>query len=343
MRFPPLLRVVAVLILVMLVGRAHALELKIATLSPEGSSWMKEMREGAMEVAQKTDYRVKFKFYPGGIMGDDKTVLRKIRFGQLHGGAVVSNSLTQSFPDNQIYNLPMIFQSFEEVDYVRTRMDKRIIEGFEKNGFITFGLAEGGFAYMMSNSPLQTLADLRKQKVWIPENDSTALETVRAFGVTPIPLSIADVRTGLQTGLIDTVTTSPIGAIALQWHTQVKYLMDNPLMYVYAVLALDRKAFNKISLDDQNVVNRVMGDVFRKIDRQNREDNVSALEVLRKQSIQFVKLNTESRKEWHAKASLVAGRLIEAGALSREIVSTLEKYLDEYRSKQSKINNKEPL
>jgi len=339
MRFLPLLRVVVVLSLVMLTGQSRARVLKIATLSPEGSSWMKEMRKGAMEVAQKTDRRVSFKFYPGGIMGGDKTVLRKIRFGQLHGGAVISNSLTQYFSDNQIYNLPMMFQSFEEVDYVRKRMDGLIIEGFKKNGFITFGLAEGGFAYMMSNSPLQTLVDLRKQKVWIPENDSTALETVRAFGVTPIPLSIADVLTGLQTGLIDTVTTSPIGAIALQWHTQVKYLMDNPLMYIYAVLALDRKAFNKISLDDQNIVTRVMGDVFRKIDRQNREDNVKALEVLRRQKIQFVKLTAESRKEWYSKASLVADRLIEAGTLSQEIVSTLEKYLNEYRSKRSIAND----
>jgi len=326
------------LTLVMLTGRSHALVLKIATLSPEGSSWMKEMRKGATEVAQKTDSRVRFKFYPGGIMGDDKTVLRKIRFGQLHGGAVVSNSLTHFFPDNQIYNLPMGFQSYEEVDYVRERMDRLIIEGFEKNGFITFGLAEGGFAYMMSNSPLQTLADLRKQKVWIPENDSTALETVKAFGVTPIPLSIADVRTGLQTGLIDTVTTSPIGAIALQWHTQVKYLTDNPLMYIYAVLALDRKVFNKISLDDQNVVRSVMGAVFRKIDQQNRKDNVKALDVLRRQNIQFVKLNAEPREEWYTQASLVAGRLIEAGTLSREVVSTLEKYLNEYRSKRPNTN-----
>jgi len=271
-------------------------------------------------------------------MGDDKTVLRKIRFGQLHGGAVVSNSLTEYFSDNQVYNLPMIFRSFEEVDYVRERMDRLIVEGFEKGGFITFGLAEGGFAYMMSSSPLQTLDDLQKQKVWIPENDSTALETVRAFGVTPIPLSIADVRTGLQTGLINTVTTSAIGAIALQWHTQVKYLTDNPLMYIYAVLALDHKVFKMISPEDQNIVSSVMGAVFRKIDRQNREDNVKALEALRSQNIQFVKLNDESRKEWYSKASTVADRLIETGTLSRQIVGILKKCLNEYRSKQDNAN-----
>ena len=203
-------------------------------------------------------------------MGDDKTVMRKIRIGQLHGGAVVSNSLTKPFPDNQVYNLPFKFRSFEEVDYIRGRMDPIIVDGFEKGGFVTFGLAEGGFAFFMSNSPLRTINDLRSQKVWIPENDATALETVKAFEVTPIPLSIADVRTGLQTGLIDTVATSPIGDIALQWHTQIEYLMDMPVMYLYAVLAVDRRAFRKISSDDQKIVRNVMGRIFRNIDKQNR-------------------------------------------------------------------------
>lgn len=334
MRKNNILRFFIVLFLVVLAKQSHAMDLKIATLSPEGSMWMQEMRNGAEEVAQMTDNRVRFKFYPGGIMGDDQTVLRKIRNGQLHGGAVVSNSLTKPFPDSQVYNLPLKLRSYEEVDYVRERMDSTIVDGFEQGGYVTFGLAEGGFAYMMSSSPLRTVDDLRKQKVWIPENDATAAETVEAFGVTPIPLSIADVRTGLQTGLIDTITTSPIGAIALQWHTQIDYLMDIPMMYIYAVLAVDREAFRKISADDQKVVRDVMGRVFKNIDRQNRKDNVSALEVLRKQGIQFLKPDDESLGEWYARASRVSDRLIDTGGLSREIVDTLEKNLKDYRSKQ---------
>jgi len=327
------LQFLLVLLIVMLAEPSHAIILKVATLSPEGSYWMQEMRKGAEEVARKTDKRVRFKFYPGGIMGDDKTVMRKIRIGQLHGGAVVANSLTKPFPDNQVYNLPFMFRSYEEVDYVRERMDTIIIDGLEKGGFVTFGLAEGGFAFFMSNSPLRTVDDLRSQKVWIPEDDATALETVKAFGVTLIPLSIASVRTDLQTGLIDTVATSPIGAIALQWHTQIEYLMDMPVMYIYAVLAVDRKAFRKISPDDQKIVREVMRRVFRNIDRQNRKDNISALEILRKQDIQFVKASNESLEEWYTKASTVSDRLIDTGKLSRDIVDTLEKHLKEYRSK----------
>jgi TRAP-type C4-dicarboxylate transport system substrate-binding protein len=183
------MRIVMVLLPVMLAGKAQAVRFKIATLSPEGSVWMEKMREGAKELSNRTNNRLKIKFYAGGVMGDDKAVLRKIRIGQLHGGMVVGGSLSTFYPDNQIYSLPLVFKSFEEVDYVRKHLDQRIIEGVEKGGFVTFGIAEGGFAYVMSKNVIQTVDDLRQQKVWIPDNDPMILETIKAFDVTPIPLS----------------------------------------------------------------------------------------------------------------------------------------------------------
>ena len=242
-----MIRIIMMLLVVMLTGQAQAMSFKIATLSPEGLVWMQKMREGAEELARKTDNRVKIKFYPGGVMGDDKSVLRKIRIGQLQGGAFVSGSLSQFYPDNQIYSLPLFFRLFREIDFVRKHLDKQIIDGFEKGGFVIFGIAEGGFAYVMSTVPIHTVDDMRQQKVWIPDNDSMILEAIKAFDITPIPLSIADVRAGLQTGLINTVTTPPIGALALQWHTQIKYLLDEPFLYIYGVLAVDRRVFEKIS------------------------------------------------------------------------------------------------
>jgi TRAP-type C4-dicarboxylate transport system substrate-binding protein len=326
------------MLLVVLTGQAHAMVFKIATLSPDGTIWMQKMREGASELAKKTDNRVQIKYYPGGVMGDDKAVLRKIRIGQLHGGAVVSGSLTNIYPDNQIYSMPLKFKSFKEIDYVRKFMDQRIIDGLEKGGFVTFGIAEGGFAYVMSDVPIVTVEKMRKQKVWIPNNDPTLLEAIKAFDVNPIPLSIADVRAGLQTGLINTVASPPIGAVALQWHTQIKYLTNEPFLYIYGLLAVDRKAFEKISTFDQRVFRDIMGRVFHDLDRLNRQDNVKALEALRKQGIEFVKVPPESLAEWLKEASTVPKRLIETGRLSREMVDTLEKLLKDYRSKHSEAN-----
>ena len=241
--FKPLL---LILFILFVTDNALAVRLKIATLSPEGSMWMEKMRKGAVNVAKATNNRVKFKFYPGGVMGNDKAVLRKIRIGQLHGGAVVAGSLSRFFPANQLYAQPMKFKTIKEVDYVRQHMDQFIIDGLDKAGFITFGLTGGGFAYIMSQQPVKTVHDLRKQKVWMPDNDKISQDSIKAFGITPITLPIADVRTALQSGLINTVATSPVGAIVLQWHTQIKYVTNIPLIHLHAVLAIDKKKFSEI-------------------------------------------------------------------------------------------------
>jgi TRAP-type C4-dicarboxylate transport system substrate-binding protein len=331
-----MIRIIAFMLIVMLTGQAQAIRIKIATLSPEGSVWMQKMREGAEMLARKTDARIEIKFYPGGVMGDDKTVLSKIRIGQLQGGAFVSGSLSQIYSDNQIYSLPLFFRSFKEVDYVRKHIDQTIMEGFEKNGMVIFGIAEGGFAYVMSTVPIRTVEDMRQQKVWIPDNDSMILEAIKAFDITPIPLSIADVRAGLQTGLINTVTTPPIGALTLQWHTQIKYLLDEPFLYIYGVLAVDRKIFKRISPGDQQTFRETMGEVFKSLDRLNREDNIKAIETLHKQGIEFIKPSPEALKKWRMDASEVPNRLVKAGRLSQEMVDTLESLLKEYRLKESK-------
>ncbi|MDH4206381.1 MAG: TRAP transporter substrate-binding protein DctP [Desulfobacteraceae bacterium] len=330
-----MIKIIAFLLIIMFTGQAQAMSFKIATLSPDGSVWMEKMREGAEELARRTDNRVEMKFYPGGVMGDDKAVLRKIRIGQLQGGAFVSGSLSQFYPDNQIYSLPLFFRSFKEIDYVREHLDKQIIDGFEKGGFVTFGIAEGGFAYVMSTVPIRTVDDMRRQKVWIPDNDLMILETVKAFDITPIPLSIADVRAGLQTGLINTVTTPPIGALTLQWHTQINYLMDEPFLYIYGVLAVDREVFKKISPSDQQTFREIMGEVFKALDRRNREDNIKAIEALHKQGIEFIKPSSEALKKWYKDASEVPRRLVETDRLSQEMVDTLVSLLKEYRSKES--------
>lgn len=207
---------------------------------------MQKMQAGANEIHRKTDNRVRFKFFGGGIMGNDDAVLRKIRIGQLHGGAVTAGSLSHLYGDGIIYGLPMKFKSLQEIDRVRKKMDPMLMEGFEKSGFVTFGMAEGGFAYLMSNNPIRTTEDLGTHKVWIPGNDLITAAVLKRVGINPIPLPMADVLTSLQTGLVDTIPAPPIAAILLQWHTRVRYLTEIPLSYTYGLLAVDRKVFAKI-------------------------------------------------------------------------------------------------
>ena len=114
---------VVLALLLTLAPSGFAATFKIATVSPDGSMWMRMLRRGAEEVSSRTEGRVAFKFYPGGVMGDDKAVLRKIRSGQLHGAVLTAGGLNQVYPDIQLYTLPMVFNDYEEVDFVRSSME----------------------------------------------------------------------------------------------------------------------------------------------------------------------------------------------------------------------------
>ena len=200
---------------------AGAQTLKIAAGGPDGTGWMRELRNSAKEITDRTEGRVRSKFYPGGVMGNDKGVLRKIRIGQLHGGAMTASGLTAIYRDAVIYNLPFIFWSYAEVDYVRKHMDRLIIDALRERGFISFGLVEAGFSYFMSRRPIRTLDELRKRKVWVPDDEEVGRTVFKALGVFPVPLRLTDVLTALQTGLVDTVPNSPVGHITFQWHRRV--------------------------------------------------------------------------------------------------------------------------
>jgi TRAP-type C4-dicarboxylate transport system substrate-binding protein len=309
---------------------------KIATISPDGTFWMQEMRAGAEEIKKQTQGRVVFKFYPGGVMGNDESVLRKIRIGQLQGGAVTAGSLVSINPDIAIYELPYLFESLDQVDYVRSRMDAELIATLEDKGFVGFGLAEGGFSYMMSDQPLQTVADVRAKKVWLPSNNPVGESVFESADVSAVPLPLSDVLTGLQTGLIDTIITSPIAAIALQWHTKISYVVDEPLTYFSALLVIDKKAFNKLKEEDREIVRNIMTNAFKRIDEQNRKDNVAAREALINQGIKFVRLQAESANEWRQIGEKAKARLEKQNEYTDRFYRDLMKYVDE--SKQALTN-----
>jgi TRAP-type transport system periplasmic protein len=324
-------RILLAAIAMLLLGSsiANARVFKIATVSPDGTFWMQEMRAGAKEIKKKTQGRVEFKFYPGGVMGGDESVLRKIRIGQLQGGAVTASSMTPIAPDIAIYELPYLFDSLDQVDYVRSKMDDGLIKALEKKGFISFGLAEGGFSYMMSDEPLQSVADVRNKKVWLPSNHDIGEAVFSSAGVSPVPLPLSDVLTGLQTGLIDTIIAPPIGAIALQWHTKINYVMDEPLTYFSALMVIDNKAFNKLKDEDREIVRSIMSDAFKRINDQNRKDNTDAKQALMNQGIEFVRLPPDATKEWREVGDNAIKMLEKQNKYSDKAYNDLMKYLDE--------------
>ncbi|HEX7047055.1 MAG TPA: TRAP transporter substrate-binding protein DctP [Gammaproteobacteria bacterium] len=305
---------------------------KIATLAPDGSSWMNEMRAAATEIEQRTEGRVAFKFYPGGVMGNDRSVLRKMRIGQLQGAAFTGGGLSGVYPDIQVLGLPFLFRSLEEVDYLRRELDPVLRKGLEDAGFVNFGFAEGGFATIMSTVPIRTTDDLKNEKAWVPDSDMISYRVMSALGVSPVKMPITDVLTGLQTGLVSVVGASPLGAIAFQWHTRVKYMTDEPLVYLIGLFAIDSKAFSRLSGADQAITREIMEATFKKLNEQNRVDNEGAREALKAQGVEFIDAPDAALQGWRETAKRVNLQMAEEGVYSEELTRRAYELLETWRA-----------
>lgn len=277
---------------------ANAADIKIATVAPDGSRWMQQMRAGAEEVNARTSGRVTLKFYPGGVMGNDAQVLRKIRIGQLQGGAFTAGGLGERYPALNLYGIPLLFNSLDEIDAVRAKFDPELAAGLEKAGFVSFGFIEGGFANLLSNEPIRTVEDMRRKKVWVPEGDAISFLAMETMGLSPAALPVTDVLTGLQTGLIDITFASPVAALVLQWHTKVKYITDLPVSYSMGVFAIEKGVYSALSAEDQRVLREVMGRYVQQLDHEAREDNRKAAEVLARSGLETVSVNDADVEGW---------------------------------------------
>lgn len=306
-------------------------EFKIATLAPDGTAWMREMRAAAETIQTRTDGRVRMRFYPGGVMGNDATVLRKIRVGQLQGGAFTGSELASLYPDVVIYGLPFLFNNQAEVDAVRARLDPIIRDGLAENGMIAAGITGGGFAYLLSTQSIRGRDDLVRAKAWLPQGDFVSEATYRAAGVNPVPLSIADVYTGLQTGLVDTVANTPSGTLAFQWHTRVRHLVDMPIAYIIGVLALDKRSFDRLSEEDQAIVREEMEAGTARLDAQTLRDNDAAREALRGEGIEFFSPDGEERAYWNSVGEQAAQTLMQRNSFSKENYELMMSTLREVR------------
>ncbi len=311
---------------------ASAQTLKIATIAPEGSSWMNDMRAGAKAIEEHTEGRVKFKLYGGGVQGNDKQVQRKMRTGQIHGGAFSSGALNKFQKDADLFSMPLMFNSIEEARFVRSEMDGELRQLLEDAGYVNFGFAGAGFAYMMSNKPLENLEDLKGQKVWIPEGDPVGFAALRALGVAPVIMPVTDVMTGLQTDLLDCVTVPPVGAVVFQWHTRLKYITELPISYIYASLLIEKRAFEKISPEDQLIVREVMEGIYRKFDQNGVIDNRDALAALLDNGLSLVPPNSGQIGEWRGIVNQSARELAKADTFDISLLEQMEALIMSYRS-----------
>ncbi len=315
---------------------SQTVTIKFATLAPDGSSWMKIMREFATEVKKQTNGQVKFKIYPGGIQGDEKDVLRKMRINQLQGAGFTGVGMGEILPEVRILDTPFLFKNFEELDYIINKFDPYFAEKFQQKGYTLIGWAEVGKVYIFTSKKVEKVDDFKQIKMWIWEGDPVAEATFKAFGLNPIPLSVTDVLTSLQTGLIEGVYISPLGCLVLQWFTKLKYVMDVPLTISNGAVLISNRTFKKLNPDQQKILKELGYQYFRKLTLISRQDNEKSLQNMQQNGIELLKLSTPENLKRFDQIGEQTRRSLSGKLYDVNLLQQIESSLQEFRASQNK-------
>jgi TRAP-type C4-dicarboxylate transport system substrate-binding protein len=304
--------------------------LKIATIAPEGSTWMKLMRELDARVREETGGQVGFKFYPGGQQGSDLDVLRKIRSGQIQGAGLTGVGLGEIEPSLRILELPFMFHGPEEVAVAHQALDATFRERVRQRGFHILGWAEVGFVYLFSQAPVRSVEDLRAQKTWLWEGDPLAQALLEELGVAPVPLNFSDVLTSLQTGIVNTVYVTPYACLSLQWFPRLSYMVDLPLTNAMGAVVVSAEAFDRLTPEQQACVTRIADEIFARLLDATHQQNAEAAAAITGRNIRTLTPDPAAVTAFETVGRRVWGRLV--GVLyDRELLDRLTGALEAAR------------
>lgn len=281
-------------------------EIKLAILAPDGSTWDQVVKAWDKELQSSTQGRVKLKIYAGGVFGDERDVIRKMKIGQIHAAGFTGLGLGIVNPAVRVLELPMLVSNYKEADAVAARLQPKLEAGFEQKGFTLLGWAETGFINVFSNKPIKSLADMSGMKMWAWEGDTLVATMYKAFKIVPIPLSLTDVLTSLQTHLIDAVYAPPLGAIALQWFTQTKYVNDLKLADSTGGILITKAGLEMLPPADREILKSTGKKYAKMLMDRTRADNEKAYATLAGAGLKTVtmppeeveKIRTTCRQVW---------------------------------------------
>jgi len=233
--------------LLALAAGAHAQTVvKLATLVPEGSVWDKNIKQMGEEWKTATGGRVTVTVFNGGAQGDESMVLRKMRVDALQAASFTAVGLGTIDASFNVFDIPFFFDSYDELNYVQDKLTPTIKKNVEKKGFVLLNWGAGGWAQVFTKRPVQTVDDLRSIKLYTSAGNDPMVQWFKANGFQPRAMAMTDIMTGLTTGMIDGMPSTPLYAMFLQWNRQTPYMLDIGLAPIVGASVISQKAWKAI-------------------------------------------------------------------------------------------------
>lgn len=286
------------LLLTILSFSVHAKKIKLAIVAPEGTTYANTLKKMSKEIKKATDGRVKFKIFYGGVQGDEPDVLRKVRVGQLHGGIFTGKTLGDIHGDIRAMEIPFNFNKDRAKAWeTLNKLSSYFNEGLKSKGFTNLGFYEIGQVYIVSTKEIPSLKGFDGKKIWLWEGDELVKKLVDQMKLVAVPLSLPDVLSSISTGIIDSAYAPPLGIMALQWHTKVKYLINFPVAYSIGALLISNKVWKKVKPADQKIVSEIAKKYIVEASEKSVDENKQALDAFKSSGIKFVEFSKDDLKK----------------------------------------------
>jgi TRAP-type C4-dicarboxylate transport system substrate-binding protein len=283
--------------------------IRYATLAPAGSAFGKVLKAWSRSLSQRTEGRVELRTYSGGSQGDERDVIRKIRAGQMDAAGVTTVGLSMVVRPVLVLSAPGVIETYEQLARVRAKLNDRFAKMFEDAGFTLLAWSDAGKGRLMSTARIERPADLRQRRPWAWKDDPIFAEFLKVVGANPVRLGVPEVYPALQTGMVDVVPSSAIGAVALQWFTKLKYMSKDSFGIVLGATMIKTEKLQALSPGDQQILRDTAVRAALALDKVVRRDDARAYQVMIERGIEEVN-TTPYRPEWEAAGKETRERLI---------------------------------
>lgn len=311
---------------------ASAQTIKLGTLAPKGSPWYKAIQDLAEAWKKDSNGRIRVRIYAGGVSGDEPDMTRKMRIGQLHAASMTGAGLMSIAQEIQALQMPMMFRSDQELDYVRERMAPRFEGALAAKGFIVLNWVDAGWVYFFTKTPVVTLEDLRPLKLFAWVGETAHIGGWRDAGFHPIPLPVTEIHTALQSGLIQALPTTPIAALSFQWFGQAKHMTDLKWAPLVGATVITKRKWRRIPMAFRPAMMKSARAIGNRLQGSIRSLGAKAIKVMKKHGLQVHPVPPEAAAQWEKGARKAYGSIV-GKIVPADVVAEVERLRDEFRAK----------
>ncbi len=295
--------ILGVMMLVGLASPADArITIKLGTLAPEGSVWHDALLEARQEWLAITDGEVELRIYAGGVLGGEDEMVRKLQRRSLDAVGISGGGLPHLDDSVDVLNIPLLFESYEELDYVRDRIAPELERRLETRGFKVLSWSDGGWAYFFAKSPVRTPDDLRKLRLWISSGNPEAEKLFRDFGLRVVPLPVTDMLTGLQTGLVEAIDVPPLFALLDRSYRHASYMTDLRWAPVNGAVAISSRAWRKIPARYHDALEAAIRAAAGVVQGKIRQAGKQSIAEMQARGLKVVSLDPDTLALWRDEA-----------------------------------------